>query len=158
MRTEADTAEVKERVRAIVKGLREDAASVQEVIAEFDGKRRGATSSWATTCSPNAANPIISEVMSKDLEVQLASTIARHQAIGDEEIAQINAVAEADKREVSENVATQEERLREQLENVEQRAQEELETRIREDLDPLVDPVTTVTSMRRSCPSSGPKS
>ena len=143
LRTEADTAEVKERIRSIVKGLREDAAAVREVIAEFDGKKARRNLKLGDDVFAKRGDPIISEVMSKDLEVQLASAVARHQAIGDEEIAQITAVGEADKREVSENVATQEERLREQLENVEQRAQEELETRIREDLDPLVDPVAT---------------
>ncbi len=143
LRIEADTAEVKERIRAIVKGLREDAESVREVIAEFDGKKARRNLKLGDDVFAKRGDPIISEVMSKDLEVQLAAAIARHQAIGDEEIAQITAVGDADKREVSENVATQEERLREQLENVEQRAQEELDTRIREDLDPLVDPVTT---------------
>ncbi len=143
LRIEADTAEVKERIRSIVKGLREDAASVREVIAEFDGKKARRNLKLGDDVFAKRGDPIISEVMSKDLEVQLAAAIARHQAIGDEEIAQITAVGDADKREVSENVATQEERLREQLENVEQRAQEELDTRIREDLDPLVDPVTT---------------
>ena len=143
LRIEADTAEVKERVRSIVKGLREDAASVREVIAEFDGKKARRNLKLGDDVFAKRGDPIISEVMSKDLEVQLAAAIARHQAVGDEEIAQLTAVGEADKREVSENVATQEERLREQLENVEQRAQEELDTRIREDLDPLVDPVTT---------------
>ena len=143
LRIEADTAEVKERVRSIVKGLREDAASVREVIAEFDGKKARRNLKLGDEVFAKRGDPIISEVMSKDLEVQLAAAIARHQAVGDEEIAQITAVGEADKREVSENVATQEERLREQLENVEQRAQEELDARIREDLDPLVDPVTT---------------
>ncbi|MCE2560027.1 MAG: DNA-directed RNA polymerase subunit beta' [Acidobacteria bacterium] len=143
LRTEADTAEVKERVRAIVKGLREDAEAVREVIAEFDGKKARRNLKLGDDVFAKRGDPIISEVMSKDLEVQLAAAIARHQAIGDEEIAQITAVGEADKQEVSENVATQEERLREQLENVEQRAQEELDTRIREDLAPLVDPVTT---------------
>ena len=143
LRIEADTAEVKERIRSIVKGLREDAASVREVIAEFDGKKARRNLKLGDDVFAKRGDPIISEVMSKDLEVQLAAAIARHQAIGDEEIAQITAVGDADKREVSENVATQEERLREQLENVELRAQEELDTRIREDLDPLVDPVTT---------------
>ncbi len=143
LRIEADTAEVKERIRSIVKGLREDAASVREVIAEFDGKKARRNLKLGDDVFAKRGDPIISEVMSKDLEVQLTAAIARHQAIGDEEIAQITAVGDADKREVSENVATQEERLREQLENVELRAQEELDTRIREDLDPLVDPVTT---------------
>ena len=143
LRTEADTAEVKERVRAIVKGLREDADSVREVIAEFDGKKARRNLKLGDEVFAKRGDPIISEVMSADLEVKLASTIAKHQAVGDEEIAQINALAEADKRERAENVAAQEERLREQLEHVEQRAQEELEARIREDLDPLVDPVTT---------------
>ena len=143
LRTEADTAEVKERIRAIVKGLRDDAASIHETIAEFDGKKARRNLKLGDDVFAKRGDPIISEVMGSDLDVQLAAAVARHQAVGDEEIAQINAVAEADKNQVSENVAEQEERLREQLENVEQRAQEELETRIREDLDPLVDPVTT---------------
>ena len=143
LRTEADTAEVKERIRAIVKGLRDDAASIREVIAEFDGKKARRNLKLSEAVFAKRGDPIISEVMNADLDVQLAAAVARHQAIGDEEIAQINALAQADKKEVSENVAEQEERLRDQLDNVEQRAQEELETRIREDLSPLVDPVTT---------------
>ena len=143
LRAEADTAEVKERIRSIVKGLREDAASLREVIAEFDGKKARRNLKLGDEVFAKRGDPIISEVMNADLDVKLASTIAKHQAIGDEEIAQINAVAEAEKKQVAENVAEQEERLREQLENVEQRAEEELEQRIREDLDPLVDPVTT---------------
>ena len=143
LRAEADTAEVRERVRSIIKGLREDAASVREVIAEFDGKKARRNLKLGDEVFAKRGDPIISEVMNADLDVKLASAIAKHQAVGDEEIAQINAVAEAEKAEVAENVAEQEERLREQLENVEQRAQEELEQRIREDLDPLVDPVTT---------------
>ena len=143
LRAEADTAEVQERIRAIVKGLRDDAASLREVIAEFDGKKARRNLKLGDDVFAKRGDPIISEVMNDDLDVQLASTIAKHRAIGDEEIAQITALAAAEKSQVAENVAEQEERLREQLENVEQRAQEELEQRIREDLDPLVDPVTT---------------
>ena len=143
LRTEADTAEVKERIRAIIKGLRDDAASVREVIAEFDGKKARRNLKLGDEVFAKRGDPIISEVMTADLEVKLASAIAKHQAVGDEEIAQITALAEAEKKQVAENVAEQEERLREQLENVEQRAEEELEQRIREDLGPLVDPVTT---------------
>ncbi len=143
LRTEADTAEVKERVRAVVKGLRDDAAGLRDVIAEFDGKKARRNLKLGDDLFAKRGDPIISEVMLDDLDVQLAAAVAKQQAIGDEEIAQINALAEAEQREVSENVAEQEERLREQLENVEQRAEEELEARIREDLGPLVDPVTT---------------
>ena len=143
LRTEADTAEVKERIRSVVKGLRDDAAGITETIAEFDGKKARRNLKLGDDVFAKRGDPIISEVMSKDLEVQLAAVIAKNQAMGDEEIAQINALAQADKQEVEENVAQQEERLREQLDNAEQKAQEELERLIREDLEPLVDPVTT---------------
>ncbi len=143
LRTEADTAEVKERIRAITKTLRDDAAAISETIAEFDGKKARRNLKLGDDVFAKRGDPIISEVMSKDLEVQLSAAIARQQAMGDEEIAQINALADADKQEVEQNVAQQEERLREQLDNAQQRAEEEVEQRIREDLDPLVDPVTT---------------
>ncbi|MXX79695.1 MAG: DNA-directed RNA polymerase subunit beta' [Chloroflexi bacterium] len=143
LRTEADTAEVKERVRASIKALRDDADSIRETIAEFDGKKARRNLKLADDVFAKRGDPIISEVMSNDLEVQLAAAIAAQQAMGDEEIAQINALADADKGEVEENVAQQEERLREQLDNAEQKAEEEVEQRIREDLDPLIDPVTT---------------
>ena len=143
LRAEADTAEVKERIRAIVKGLREDADSIREVIAEFDGKKARRNLKLGEEVFAKRGDPIISEVMSPDLDVKLASSIAKQQAIGDEEIAQITALSEAEKEEVKENVAEQEERLREQLEGVEQRAEDELAKLISEDLEPLVDPVTT---------------
>ena len=143
LRAEADTAEVKERIRSIVKGLRDDAASLREVIAEFDGKKARRNLKLGDEVFAKRGDPIISEVMNADLDVKLASSIARHQAIGDEEIAQITAIAEADRKQVEENVAEQEERLREQLASAEQRAEEEVQQRIREDLEPLVDPVTT---------------
>ena len=143
LRTEADTAEVKERIRAILKALRDDGAAIGETITEFDGKKARRNLKLGDDVFAKRGDPIISEVMTKELEVQLAAAIAAQQAIGDEEIAQINALADADKAEVEENVAQQEERLREQLDNAQQRAEEEVEQRIREDLDPLVDPVTT---------------
>ncbi len=143
LRTEADTAEVKERVRSVVKGLRDDAAGITETIAELDGKKARRNLKLIDDVFAKRGDPIISEVMSKDLEVQLAAAVAKQQAMGDEEIAQINALADADKQEVEANVAQQEERLREQLDSAEQKAQEELDRLISEDLEKLVDPVTT---------------
>ncbi len=143
LRTEADTAEVKERIRAVVKGLREDAAGIEETIAELDGKKARRNLKLGDEVFAKRGDPIISEVMRKDLEVQLTAAIARNQAMGDEEIVQINALADADKQEVEANVAQQEQRLREQLDSAEEKAQKELEQLISEDLEPLVDPVTT---------------
>ncbi len=143
LRLEADTAEVKERIRADVKSLRDDATVIRENIAEFDGKKARRNLKLKDDLFAKRGDPIISELMSPELDVKLAAAVAKQQALGDDEIAQLNSLAEREQEEVRNNVAEQEERLKEQLEQVEQRAQEELEARIRADLDPLVDPVTT---------------
>ena len=143
LRTEADVAEVKERRRAEVAALRVDAGAIREQIAELDGKKARRNLKLSNDVFAKRGDPIISEVMLRDLEVAETAAVAKKQAEGDEEIAQIEAIAQKDKDEVEANVSEQSDRLTEQLENVEARAQEELQQKIEADLEPLVDPVVS---------------
>ncbi len=143
LRTEADTAEVKERVRALVRDLRADADSLREQIAEFDGKKARRNLKLGEDLFAKRGDPIISEVMLDNLEVELTAAVAKQQAIGDEEIRQIEALADRDKREVEANVDEQARRLQDQLDNVEDRAEAELEQKIKNDLEQLIDPVVS---------------
>ena len=143
LRTEADTAEVKERVRALVRDLRADADSLREQIAEFDGKKARRNLKLGEDLFAKRGDPIISEVMLDNLEVELTAAVAKQQAIGDEEIRQIEALADRDKREVEANVDEQARRLQDQLDNVEARAEAELEQKIKNDLEQLIDPVVS---------------
>ena len=142
-RLEADTAEVKERVRAEVRQLREDAEVIRENIAEFDTKKARRNLRLGKDVFAKRGDLIESERMSPDLEVQLASAVARQQAMGDEEIEQIEAIAKTELDEKLREVSEQEQRLQGQLESAEARIQARLEEKIQEDLNPLIDPVLT---------------
>ncbi len=143
LRTEADTAEVRERIRAIVNGLRADAEAITEQIAELDGKKARRNLKLGDAVFRKRGDPLISEVLLPDLDVALTAATAEKQAQGDEEIAQINAIADAEKREVAANVDEQAARLEEQLANVEAKAEAELQEKIKKDLDELIDPVVS---------------
>ena len=123
--------------------LREDADTLRTAIEDFDGKKARRNLRLGDDVFAKRGDPIDAAEMAPKLDAALAEALDRVQATVDEEEAQLRAIADADKQTARDNVAEQEERMRDQLLTLEERAEAELEARIRDDLEPLVDPVVT---------------